>query len=760
MNTLSLRVRYRPLRIGWCIREDDFAALRNAVRQNFTIWGGFYNPLIPIEDLDMARRLVRTFRVDVLWPASQDQEISKFIAQNFPYLPNPLFAESMFTYSSGRRDPVLLDILHPMRKMYDDFFRNNPNPSVSINIYEWQTEDPLADLLLFSRGAVPPARETGVDYFELLRRDLAAKTVLIDKEVAIPVIASNERPVSLFSRFNLRRHYSVPKGADGSGFYVGSASDFKDLVTFWNLRATDMALMFFDPLHATRQEAVRARWLQTLHSRPKRSSPPDLTSIWYRKGSVPDLTMFDGSTVRYEIDNSWWGGEGLKASYPFFSEGSTLGSVSESSTGEPMVAFQLPEKPFEPDDALFHRHLVAAIDPGIGLFDNENATLSTPFIPELNEYYGRNCAFQWDAARAEPESLGLIINASRSDLSLKGMNVADLVGHMLRLDGIVAEPSRPGLIASRLIQQMGGLSGCRAFKIAGVRHLIESHRPDQPFVRSHAIQTIRAENTDHPISLYENLYIEPRKVGAALDAQSVFSHLLKKGIFRAGLRFECPACRLEFWTSLDDVQTHTICEYCGNEFNVTPQLRDRDWAFRRSGLFGPNDHQEGAIPVVLTLQQLETTVGRSDFLYTTAMTLLSADGAFRPCETDFVAVVPRPSQDSIEIAIGECKTREEITDDDVAKLREVADRIRRDPFRIFIVFSKLAAFSPQEIERARQLNDRYRRREILLTARELEPYHMYDRTKLEFDIDDIVIDFDDMAEVTNKVFFSRPAGGS
>ena len=35
--------------------------------------------------------------------------------------------------------------------------------------------------------------------------------------------------------------------------------------------------------------------------------------------------------------------------------------------------------------------------------------------------------------------------------------------------GIAASPSKPGLIASTLIRQMGGLDGCRPFKIAGVR---------------------------------------------------------------------------------------------------------------------------------------------------------------------------------------------------------------------------------------------------------------------------------------------------
>lgn len=66
MNTQSLTVRYRPIRIGWCIRSGDFEAMREALKLTFTMWGGRYNPLIPVDDFDFASSLVRLFRVDVL----------------------------------------------------------------------------------------------------------------------------------------------------------------------------------------------------------------------------------------------------------------------------------------------------------------------------------------------------------------------------------------------------------------------------------------------------------------------------------------------------------------------------------------------------------------------------------------------------------------------------------------------------------------------------------------------------------------------
>ena len=176
MNTLSVAVRYRAIRIGWCIRVGDFEAMREALKLSFTMWGGRFNPLIPVDDFEFASSLIRLFRVDMLWPVSTDDVVKDFI-DRFPHLPNPFFQEELFVqYGNGERGPQLVDIYHPIRRLYEERFKNSPAPDTVVTLYEWQAEDPLADVLLATLGAMPKVEVTGMDYLSLLKRDLSTKS--------------------------------------------------------------------------------------------------------------------------------------------------------------------------------------------------------------------------------------------------------------------------------------------------------------------------------------------------------------------------------------------------------------------------------------------------------------------------------------------------------------------------------------------------------------------------------------------------------
>lgn len=755
MQTVSVNLRYRPLRFGWCVKKGDFAALRRAVKLSFTMWGGCFNPIIPIDDSALGEALIRLFRVDALAPTSDHDDVRNFI-KKYKHLPWPFIGDELFENDMrGEKRARVVDISHPIEKLYEDHFRNNPNPQPGIDLVRWDVEDPLADMLLLSFGGVPDASEAGMDYLALAGQWLFGISAIIVNGAELPLLNVERMTLHSLNQAFLRRHSAVRNYWDHPGFYIGQADNFDDLVTFWNLRTADIRLKFHDVRYPERFRTVNAFWSDKLTKTLGVDRDFYGIALWHRREQeIANRAAFGARVQDCAVDDAIWNGGNVRVPYMFFGGSTTLASVGEG--GEtPDITFALTGQPFSQEAGGHDQHYVLSIRPVVGLFDKGSATLHTPFIPELNEFYGRHCHYVWNEARAEPDGLGIITSTITTDLSLQSMSVLQLIAQVFESVGIEATPSKAGLVGTTLIRQMGGLHGCRPFKVAGVRKLIENFRPDESFSRACAMQTIFGRDTDRPLSSYQWLFIEPRKDGSTLTNDAVLSYLLDRGVFRAGLKFACPSCQLDFWLSLDDAKSRLECEFCGHVFNASRQLRDKDWAFRRSGLFGRANNQEGAIPVTLTLQQLMHMHRLDHGIYTTAMDLKPKGATIPCCETDFVVLTTRGHDRKVQIAIGECKTRQPISADDVRKLKAVADAFPIEKYDVYIVFAKLNSFGAEEIESIKSVNNRYRRRAIMLTDRELEPYFVYERTEKDFDIKGTTVSFEEMAIITDRVFFQN-----
>jgi hypothetical protein len=269
----------------------------------------------------------------------------------------------------------------------------------------------------------------------------------------------------------------------------------------------------------------------------------------------------------------------------------------EESEGKANASFSLPDRPFSDEDvrALDQKFAVVVDASQFGGPDAE-LTFETPFVPRLNEFYGRNFHHVYDAARSQlgrldRGSVAIITAISTQRLSVDAFRVLDWMKAFFRLCRVDVARSEPGLRCSRLITQLGGLQGCRVLKIRGVRELLRKYGVDESFTRSGAKAAIRdvdAATGTVGFDAFKNLYIEFREQGD-LRSDDVLRYLLERRVFRVGLELTCPNCRLPSWVHLDDVRTRSTCGYCDHVYDVTSQLKDRDWRYRRSGIFGRED---------------------------------------------------------------------------------------------------------------------------------------------------------------------------
>ncbi len=141
------------------------------------------------------------------------------------------------------------------------------------------------------------------------------------------------------------------------------------------------------------------------------------------------------------------------------------------------------------------------------------------------------------------------------------------------------------------------------------------------------------------------------------------------------------------------------------------------------------------------------------------MKLEPASAKIPSCETDiFIAI--QEGEDTL-LAIGECKDAGgSISKDDATKMAAVADALSNSGLHCYIIFSKTAAFTADDVENCRFANQPGRTRVIMLSDRELEPHRLYEKTSQEFEIRRHGTTMQGMAIATHDIFFSpRPKKG-
>jgi hypothetical protein len=735
VGSLSLHVRYRPVRIGWCLQAERVDQLEEALRLTHALAGGCFNPLIPVDSPELAESLVDRFRVDVLFPVADNEPITAFVKAH-DYLHWPEFDKALFHEAWQHVPPraAFVDVYHAARGLREARVRKR-----KLLLAAWEDDDPLAMPLLAMAGRYPTPSSRVPDYEAMLSEILGGDKIVLQGGDPVPAAIRTRLTPSRLTAVDLEADEAGPD----NGIYVGEADRFEDIVNFWNIRAAGAGLVFYDPRHAERLKLLldsHRRWLASVPGRPWHE---DGAISIYRREELREAPVPDelGRVLSYSVGPVSWNGLNIKPALRHWEEQSALGSVDDAD-GRPSLTFALPEKPVYRHPYLSHQHIAISIRGSDPWTFRGAATFFPPYVPELNEYYGRELHFHYARIRSEPRSIwnsvSLLTDISDTDVTLRALPTVEIASRLFKRFGINATPSRAGQITSRLIAQMDGLQGCRVFKIEGVRTLISKHAPDQSFTRSGAVMTIG--NAD-PASgkprfePFEHLFIAPRRGRGKMTPHDALELLLERGVFRVGLELTCTHCELPFWVSLDDAGTTARCEYCGKTFGITHQLKDRDWAFRRSGLFGRNDNQQGGIPVAVTLQQLDTALSMDKMLYTASLELTPGSAAIDKCETDFAVFASGHSHNmphQPQIVIGECKAAGgKITREDAQNLAKVADALPYRRLNVFILFAKLGTFSEEEIEACRLAQGRWRERVIMLGKDELEPYHIDERYSKE-----------------------------
>jgi hypothetical protein len=749
MATTSLSIKYRPVKIGFLVRDGNVEDLVKASGINTLLWGGIYNPIIPISatNKDFSKQLLNLFSVDVLFAVSHTTEIDEVIKDN-PFLRDPgHYAENIFYEDWQTKKNILgyLDSINIVDYYWEKEFKNKPKEFKSnYALVKWDNDDVCNNLFSILFGYFPTFYNLKDDFQNAFLKGLRSKEITITQDGNIDKNLVKSITPIIATALELKGYGGTWRG---NGFYVGSENDFSDLLYFWNLRASGLILEFLPKTHTGRFNDLLKIYIKRVDDAPnKNPNIEDWINIYYQGNheDVKSIIKDFRASKRFvfsHCDEIIWNGLNIKPANFYFDWQQALAGV-EKNYDRYSVSTTLPDKKFlnterdRRDRNVGYQSLAVSIDP-IGEFGYPEHTLKPPFIRELNEFYSREIEFDPWKVRSERDGIGIIIKAHDNSLSLYPIPHYRLIEKIFELARFKANISQAGLLAKQIIHGMredNPLEACRIFKITGVRKLISSLKADENIKWNKAIKTIGENRFDK----FKKLYIESRDT-PELTPIDTFSFLLKKKIFspkinflhkliRSKWNFKCKNCGLEEKILVKDFESFWRCPYCEYIQFMPAYIADNFkrnqntyWNFKKSGLFARDNNQEGAIPVIVSLLTFARIFDSHKLIYSTSLNLQNS----KKCEIDF-CILQYDRGDKIQLGIAECKSESQnINQRDIDNLKQVQDDINKLGIDCYIIFSKTAdSYDENEIALFNSLRTE-NRRFVILSNKELEPYHPY-----------------------------------
>lgn len=748
--TLNLNLRLRPVRFGFVVRPEDGAAISRIFRVNTCLWGGQYNPIIPYlarlprwwdrhgHRFETAMQIVEGyldfFEPDILVEAERGIAAKIGFDKDRVIQLSEVLVDPADRLTRGYGLPVF-DLYRELYKTEFQFLRRHKPGIVRVKAAE-------VSLRRFSAcvfGEFPQTK--ALDYLEKAFKDaFDPEAVTLDPASLAKLYRSEGSSPLDIGRLKLEVHYNTH---DDPTFFVLDAKEPRDLIDFWNLRATCQDVI-----------AIPAQWLGELAdyckesvTRTHRPLPDNSHGVM-----ISTRVMFSRSIPSAEIEGLFQKGfqtanpraAAIQAWYPpiwrpspEFMVRSTRPTVeAEENSLEVTYDPDRPEIRFSGlQPAFAHR------------FGGTHRWVNVVRMRDWSHANRIASVFPCDPKRASFPRLrlgiGRIVSTTEGLIAFadhKGipeswtlMDGPTAISEWLKERNITTSFSTAGRATQQVIQTMGGFFGTGKLAHVGIVRLLDE-MSRRPITRSVHVQEFKNK--------------VDAAVGNDIWRSNTFETLVERKAVELGLELKCPKCDTWGWHPLSQLDYSVSCELCLRPFafpvaNPTASESAR-WAYGVVGPFALPDFARGGYSAALAIRFFSEVIGSST---SSAVTWSSGQKLRLPTgketEADFILwyqrrEVLRPDYPT-EVVFGEAKSfgKEAFEEKDVERLRLLADTFP-GAILVFATMKEAADLSKREIKLIRQLAEWGREfdRErlgirapvVLLTGTELFTAHSLEAT--------------------------------
>ena len=720
----SASIRTRPLRIGFLVNPRNFASVRRCLRLNTCLWGGIYNPIIPVFDrapdrwrllhfrprgLDIARGYMRFFEPDVIVEAEPGlgSKVGWVPGERFIEAKRSIPLDEFISADSDQRISFAsgVDVSAVHSFLYDKEFKYQLKREEKVGIMRAAAKsDAFFEVVVGTFPDDPRLAFIERNYreaFHPIELDRCADTFLsLLKEPA-------HTPLS-FTRHGLEEDY---RRASDLRFFVFDPMDAQDVIDFWNLRQFDRDAV---PIHLgwfERCVPLMRGYIEQNH-RPIPGNPFGTmfhSTVEFAR-SIPQEHAQSLATTHFRdlpqgsvsfqlwYPQIWHDGDYRLMSRPervrlTAETGGVNTTISETDLH---VTFPTPVPDFLKDGHWYRRATWAnVIQPGSTyLADDQLATVYP--TNTLDPVFPRLRLGEWSAVSREGWVFPTNRQAGSEYVELQHGREAFI--EWFGRHGLKAVPSDAGRVAEQVIRTVGGLHSCAIFADEAVVKLLDDMAATR-VLRNKGPEGVEESNYPDraaPLKRWEDLF--RRKAGRM--PWVTLDRFTEKPILRAGLEIRCPHCAQRNWFDVKALDYTLTCARCLKEFQF-PQdastLKKLPWLYRVVGPFATPNFARGGYAVALALRALGRGLSTSDHRMTWTTGLELAFDTAKKVEVDFAAWSQRDALFGLSgkpaFVIGEAKSfaLDAISNDVVDGLKAVAERFPGAFMAVAVLKSEFSA---------------------------------------------------------------------
>ena len=613
-------LKLRPTRIGFLVRPSNLRDLRSIFQLCSCLWGGMYNPIIPVSrsipaawrrsphkrpaGRDLALGYVRFFEPDVFVETEPGLAQSIGIADTaHPSLRSRVvtlvdFVNTRDGYGPHGTFPFGLSMLNVYRDLYRTEGRFVHRRDMLVAEFDDSTHH--GAYLDAAFGGFPECKE--LLYIQEAFHDTFNPTTLMGQPSSwLRLFKEHGNTPLTFTHHDLTANYS--SGWDLTVFIMNPRSP-PDLLDLWNLRLVRKAVL---PVSSEwlpdLKEYVRDLMVRNYHSTSRSLqglTAPSTVEVGssFSAQEAEDLVrdafcdLPTGSwRIKLRYDPIWthdYEDSGSRFSPVRLQAESAQFEVPVVEESGSAIRFQALSPGFAPRYGAGN----AAWVNGLSLKDygsRHRLALALPSTAASEAYHGGI-----EPLLVDREGFVLLQRFKDHRHYLILMSGGKAVVDWFMRHGVVAARSGAGRVADQMLSSLDGFSRIWILQDRDTLILFDK----------------MARKADRTMPVKEWLKVIQRRTDAhiTLDpVRTVLDAFVEAGALKSGLRVPCPNCEGQNWYGLDDLAQKVSCAHCLKQFRFpegTMDYNNSPWSFRVTGPYSVPNYANGAYATLLALNCL------------------------------------------------------------------------------------------------------------------------------------------------------------